>query len=255
MISRALPSPPDHDVIVQALQDANGDHNKVLDKFFADMDERQTSPSAQSSSVERDFGSDEQELDAPQKRQDRRISRASKTALKTKLDGRQRVQKNSSLYRDTSLDRLLAAKQQVQPSQSTPPRRSVIVVEDSDDDWSPTPLKDGDTSSGSEYSSQPDPEPHVTKIKLRLSQPTPDCAQVRTPSPPQLAPAANKVKKLVTTRVHNKLKKQAQKAAAKERRQVAAGAAHKHALEPLTRPQSALSSHPTMTSAIRTLYI
>ena len=243
MISRALPSPPDHDTIVQALQDANGDHNKVLDKFFADLDDRQTSPSAQSSSVERDVDSDEQELDGPKKRQDRRVSRASKSALKTKQTPLNRP-------RETSLDRLLATTQQVQPPQPHLRRRSVIVVEDSDDDWSPTPLKDGDTSSGSEYSSQPDPEPLVTKIRLRLSHPTPQPPQV-----PEPIPAVNKVKKLVPTRVHNKLKKQAQKAAAKERRQVAAGGNHKHALDPLAQPQSVSSLHPTMTSAIRTLYI
>lgn len=243
-----LDPPPEHDNIVRVLHETNGDLNMAISRFYGDLDETRSVSSAQSSSVEREIDSGDESLSGPKKKQDRRISRASKAALKVKLE-ECRQETGLKLTLGKSLESLIEATKQCR--EPPLPRQSWIVVEDSEDDWSSVPLKDGDTSSGSEYSMQTEPEPTVTKIRLRLSRPAVDPPQQSLATNSDAGPVRSN-KRVLGASARKDLKKQAQKAAAKERRQLAAKTSKSTTtLEPALQS----TTHPNMTTAIRTLYI
>jgi len=234
LVAASLPYVVDEKTIEQRIQDHKGDANKAINSFF-DTDEVHDFSSTQESSVEPDVESGEDSSAAPAKKQDRRLSRAAKINHRQQED-RKRKGIFLNLNPDSkSLESLLNVTSSSSATSDQKP--SSLQEAESEDDWSPGPLKDGDTSSGSDYSTIP-----VTKIKLRLPNPASTPSGVIKSSPPK--------KKMVSARVMKDIKKQAQKTAAKERRQVSAGVK----LAPKSN-LSATTTTPAMTTGIRTLYI
>lgn len=235
MVASSLPYVVDHATIEQKIQEHKGDANKAIESFFED-EEIHSHSSTQESNVEQEIESGEDSSTVPNKKQDRRLSRGAKSATRQQEDLKRRGI-FLKLHRDSkSLESLLnAASSSSGRSEQKP--SSLQEADTDEEDWTPQPLKDGDTSSGSDYSSAP-----ITKIKLRLPNPssTSTSSGVVKSSPPK--------KRLVSARLMKDLKKQAQKAAAKERRQAAAGVK-------ISQEIAVSTATPAMTTGIRTLYI
>jgi len=248
IVRSSLPHYVDDEVIAKTLKECRGNINNTVDKLLEVDEERSTS--SQQSSIDRDFDSSDDNAHTPSKKQDRRLSRATKTALRAKQDVRkQRIALKLETYGD-SLDSLLTVHT---PPPISPQKRASAALDSDDDDYCSAPaLKDGDTSSGSEYSVPVAPVPSVTGIKLRLSTKPQLASQVKVEATPE--PVAKPVAKRIPARDVKVMKKQAQKNAAKERKQ-ANVANSKKARAPDTAPGATSSTHPTMTSGIRTLYI
>lgn len=260
IVRASLPQYVDDEVIARVLKECNGNINNAVDKLLEFDDQRSTS--SQQSSVDRETDSSDDNAHTPSKKQDRRLSRATKSALRTKHNIRQQQLALKLDMYDDSLDELL--KTQTPPPLS-PQKRGSAVLDSDDDNDSVEPLRDGDTSSGSEYSAPAvPPVSSVTGIKLRLTMKSRESTpQVKpessTPEPvAEHKPAAST--KRISARDMKIMKKQAQKSAAKERKQAsfaATSAAKKAPEAPMKSGSDApvTSDPPTMTSGIRTLYI
>lgn len=247
IVAKSLPYAVDEQIIVRALEDSKGNVNNAVDRLLEAEEQQSISSQQSSGSFGRDSESSDDMGNGPNKKQDRRLSRASKTALKLKqAKRRQQIASKLDTIGD-SLDSLINLP-------SGPPslaQRKRSIITDSDDESSPfEPLRDGDTSSGSEYSgatSAPPPAPSITGIKLRL---TPSSAK---PSPAPTVPP----KRLVSARDIKTSKKIAQKAAAKERKQTATSSPKK-SLKITNTSNNTNPSHPTVANGIvglKTLYI
>lgn len=255
IVKASLPHYVDDEVIARVLKECNGNINNAVDKLLEFDDQRSTS--SQQSSADRESESSDDNAHTPSKKQDRRLSRATKSALRTKHNIRQQqVALKLDMYGD-SLDELL--KSQTPPPLS-PQKRGSTVLDSDDDDDSVEPLRDGDTSSGSEYSAPLEPPvPSVTGIKLRLNmksrETTPQIKPESTPEPAAEAKPAAPPPKRVSARDMKMMKKQAQKSAAKERKQATFAAAKKAPLKSGSDAPVSNSDHPAMATGIRTLYI
>ena len=149
---KSLPYLADHITIRNTLEECKGNVNNAVSKLL-DAEERGSTSSTQgSSSVERDHDSDvDEEYCGPKKKQDRRLSRATQTAIKAKGEQRKRVLTVSSMIEDN-----------YRHSQSD------------NDDWQDDPsYKNSDSASTS--ASDPIPnQPLPGGVRLKLSQPKRD---------------------------------------------------------------------------------
>jgi len=247
-VKASLPHYVDDEVIAKVLKECNGNINNAVDKLLDFDDERSTS--SQQSSLDLDADSSDENFHTPSKKQDRRLSRATKSGLKAQQDTKKKI--SLKLEYGDSLDSLLKAG--TPPPLSPQKRGSAALDSDNEDDEDifADPLKDGDTSSGSEYAVPNDaPAPTVTGIKLRL------------PGKPRVEPLVKSETRAEDTSLPSQkrssardvklLKKAAQMNTAKERKQ-ATYAAKKNLRTGSTTPAPS-TSHPAMTSGIRTLYI
>lgn len=225
----------------QVLEQYRGNLNNAVDALLRRHDENQSqeASSFQSSSVERDLGSDEDYGTTPKKKQDRRLSRASKSAQRRHRERKHEEIRTMLTKSNESLESL--ANVNAAPVR----RRNHRVIEDSDDESaSPPPaLNDGSTTPDSEYSSSTDYSsqsqvestlPATLKIPAANMLPTKPTTN-RPPSRPLSTPAdaiarfskpnginKSQQKRLLSSRDRKDLQKQAQKAQAKERRRQAA---------------------------------
>lgn len=238
----------------KALEKHHGDLNYAADALMSEFGDTEESPapsSVQSSSVERDLASDEDFAPGPKKKQDRRMSRASKSAQR-----KQRERKHQEIAsRLDSASESLESLVNVNPN---PVRRRhrAIVADDSDDEnmSSPPALDDGSTSPNSDYSvptdyssqSQTETTKPATKITIRLSKPS-DSASASN----GVNKNGHSQKRPIPIQDMRDIKKQAQKTAAKERR--------KQAANPNKSASSSFSTQqptpPVMTSGFRILHI
>lgn len=245
IVASALPFAVAEQLIKSTLIECNGIVNNAVDRLL-EADERRSNSSQQSSSIDRDGDSSDQSSVAPNKKQDRRLSRASKVALKLSHDRRKKQIASQLDTVGASLDSL------VESTSNRPPRthrnRRSIMDSDDEEDSPLEPLRDGDTSSGSEYSAPASAPPPtvVTSIKLKL---TPSTAAKVVQKPP------TSQKRLVAARDVKVMKKQAQKTAAKERRQALPSSALQPSQEPVAVEHQQTSPHPTMATGMKTLYI
>lgn len=247
-VKASLPHYVDDEVIAKVLKECHGNVNNAVDKLLEFDDERSTS--SQQSSLDLDVESSDENAQTPSKKQDRRMSRATKSVLKAQQGNKKKI--SLKLEYGDSLDSSLKAST---PPPLSPQKRGSTVLEsddDEDEDIFTDRLKDGDTSSGSEYAAPVDaPAPTVTGIKLRLSAKPKVEPQVQSATRAEEASLPSQ--KRSSARDVKLLKKAAQKNAAKERKQ-ATYAAKKSLRTGSTTPAPS-TSHPTMTSGIRTLYI
>lgn len=235
------------DALIHALQKAKGDVYvawDILQESDQPSQASQQDTSSYTSAPSSSFGrthdsSSDGSGGQSSKRQDRRLSKATKT--KQRHD---QIAAHLGSFPDDSLESL----QSSMINLSSPQRSQDTIVrhveydphgsETDSEDWKPPALKDGYTSSSSEYSAQS----NTSKITLKLN-----ANSIRAshgPSP----------KRLGAARDQKSLKKQAQKQAAREKKR-----ANKHAKLAIrasdSQPPSQPPSHPAMSSGITTLSI
>jgi len=236
LVASSLPYVLDHAIIEQRIQEYKGDANKAINSFFEadEVEEVKSLSSTQESSVDHEVESGDESSAVPSKKQDRRLSRGSKVTVRQREERNRRVTLLKLNQDSKSLESLLntAASSSGMSDQKTV---SLQEADTDEEDWTPLALKDGDTSSNSEYSNVP-----ATKIKLRLPNPSSGASTAVKSSPPK--------KKIISTRVTKDVQKQALKQAAKERRRLRA--IGKHLDDSNIAPAS-----PGMSSDILTLYI
>ncbi|KAL8780818.1 MAG: hypothetical protein Q9213_006291 [Squamulea squamosa] len=174
MIDAVITSQPyldDRAIIQKKLENANGNIDIVVSNLI-DAQQPSSSPTSEygSSSIEREQDSDEEEVIGPKKKQDRRLSRASRTAVKEKEEQRKH-------------DLIIRMKDRHLPStkeSASPPLISVndVKLHDSDEteeeDWrNESSYKDSETASvstsASDYSANSNPS--SGGVRLKLSQP------------------------------------------------------------------------------------
>jgi len=246
IVRASLPHYVDDEVIAKTLKDCKGNINNAVDKLLDVDDER--SNSSQQSSIDRDDDSSDENPQTPSKRQDRRLSRATKSARKAKQDvNKQRI----ALKLETYGDSLTSLLNMHTPPPLSPQKRGSTVLDSDDESFCAEPLADGDTSSGSEYAIPTAPVPSITGIKLKLSTRPQHPTQVKREVSSE--PISSSEPKRTSARDTKIIKKQAQKNAAKERKQATFALTKKTAKS--TSDAAAPTTHPTMASGIRTLYI
>lgn len=225
----------------RALEDTRGDIDSAYERLMVAEDPRSVS-SQQSSSVEREPDSDDESVIGQHKRRDRRMSLGTKAQQNARAKF---IAVGYEKHKDSLESLVNIHTTSFTISQSKAASSSSSDVDDNT--WTPPPLRDGDTSSGSEYT--PPPEIEAPKIKIKLSMPKRDDSRDSTPNP---AKPTGVQKKHVSSRQKKDMKKHAQKQASKERKQAAGNG---------TKAQSTASgfeqsNHPTVaTSAMKTLWI
>ena len=227
-VMRATLYSVDENAVIKVLEERRGDFDSAILQLLGELDPPDRASSVHSSSVEPQIKTDDEQFDGPNKKQDRRMSRASKSANRTK-ERRQREQLRERLS-SSSLEQLEAAANTSNMVNAQRRRFSRVILDEDDTEMeeasTPPPLSDGSTSSESDYSlSVSPPKPPIT---LKLNLKPPQHSQSEQSSPPKLVPprtfgrVVQPKKRLNSARDIKSLKKQAQKQAAKERRQAAA---------------------------------
>ena len=181
MVMNSLPYVADRSVIKKKLEDAKGNADAVLTNL---LDETQVSDSASSrhgsSSIEREPDSDDDDIIGPKKKQDRRLSRASRNNGK---------EKNGHPQHDLAMlmkDRILPLTQE----SSSPPAISVndVKLDDPDEteeeDWqNDSPYRDSESASvstsASDYSTAS--KSPAGGVRLKLTQPKRDNEKLQPP--------------------------------------------------------------------------
>ncbi|KAL8941952.1 MAG: hypothetical protein Q9216_001932 [Gyalolechia sp. 2 TL-2023] len=171
----------DRAVIQKKLEDAKGDVNAVVDNLI-ECQEVWSSPGASdgSSSIERGHDSGDEDYTGPNKKQDRRLSRASRVAIKEKED-----QRKHELAVRMKNRQLLTTEES-----ASPPVISVndIELHDSDEteeeDWrNGSSYQDSESASvstsASDYSITS--KPVSGGVRLKLSQPKKDANKLQPP--------------------------------------------------------------------------
>lgn len=282
VVCQSLPYLADRPTIQKTLEDCKGNIDTAVSKLL-DAEERGSVSSTQgSSSVEREPDSDEEAISGPNKKQDRRLSRATKTVLKEKEEQKKR---DLAFRLKTHSDPLKTNGHTPLPKHND---SNDVKEEDGDEteeeDWENDPSYRDSTSvspsvSASDYSAAS--KPTSGGVRLKLSQPKRKSDQDRLhTNTSREAPNGVKVgyhgdgggragggktqqrqpgprQKRVTQRDKRDMKKAAQKAAAKERKQgVAAGKAMngKNGIIAAAVKEGKENS-PAIEASIKTLYI
>jgi OTU domain-containing protein 3 len=159
--------------------ECNGSVSDVALKLI-DSDEKSTTPSTQgSSSVERDSDSDDEDpIRGPNKRRDRRLSRATRIAVKESDD------RNHDLTYRPKGGYLLETEEHTSKPLPIPGTESTSTDEAGEDDWRGDAAgKDSESASLSTSASDISvvSKPRSGAVRLRLSQPKKDGARAGTP--------------------------------------------------------------------------
>ncbi|KAI9880624.1 MAG: hypothetical protein M1830_001975 [Pleopsidium flavum] len=248
VVTQSLPYLADRATIQKALEDCKGSIDNAVSKLL-DAEERGSLSSAQeSSSVEREPDSDEEALSGPNKKQDRRLSRATRTVLKEKEEQRKRdLALRLKDPKPPKTNGHIPHEEEGNKHETDPKYEDADETEE--EDWRDATFKDSESASASasasDYSSTNNnttttSRPKPNGVKLKLSQPKRDLpngiptillnnnnTNTTTISGPKTQQKQQSPKpKRVTQRDKRDIKKAAQKAAQKERRQgVAVGKA------------------------------
>lgn len=282
VVCQSLPYLADRPTIQKTLEECKGNIDTAVSKLL-DAEERGSVSSTQgSSSVEREPDSDEEAISGPNKKQDRRLSRATKTVLKEKEEQKKR---------DLAF-RLKTHSDPPKTNGHTPlPKHNDsndVKEQDGDEteeeDWENDPSYRDSPSvspsvSASDYSAAS--KPTSGGVRLKLSQPKRESDQDRLPTnTSREAPDGVKVgyhgdgggragggktqqrqpgprQKRVTQRDKRDIKKAAQKAAAKERKQGAAAGKAMNGKNGIIAAavKEGKENSPAIEAGIKTLYI
>lgn len=171
----------DRAIIQKKLEDAKGDVNTVVDNLI-ESQQTWSSPGASdgSSSIEREHDSDDEDYTGPKKKQDRRLSRASRIAIKEKEE--QRKHELAVRMKDRQLP--------TTEESASPPVISVndVKLHDSDEteeeDWrNGSSNQDSESASvstsASDYSTTS--KPASGGVRLKLTQPKKDADKLQPP--------------------------------------------------------------------------
>ncbi|KAI9715006.1 MAG: hypothetical protein M1828_001113 [Chrysothrix sp. TS-e1954] len=240
MVQNSINPPVSREVAFNALSEHHGDVNNTVDYLIQLQAAGSTSSSQTASVVE---GSESSAGMQKKKKQNRRISRATKAINREKK--RQEIANKLEHASSDSLDSLV----KISPNRLA--YRKARIIEDSDDDWAPPPLRDSDTSSSSEYSGA---AAGATKIVLKLSKPTEASPKVATKAP-------TNTKRLTSARDRKDMKKLVRKQDAKDRKaaaqssQASSFTSNTYDSQHESPPMAKSPSQPGMTNGIQTLHI
>ncbi|KAI9776523.1 MAG: hypothetical protein M1816_005241 [Peltula sp. TS41687] len=239
-----LPHMTDKSLVKQTLEQENGNIESAVSKLLAASERGGLSSARDSSSVEREPDSDDEARlsgDGPNKKQDRRVSKATRQILKLNHRARESSEASERLPR---IDLTLAENGEEKKAI----RRGMVDTYDpalSGDTYTTT-SKDGDTT-GSEYSdlsfNAQRPAVPATTASRNLS--------MGDGLSPEKVPTSKKAQqpkqKRPTARDTKQTKKAAQKAAAKKRKQAKVATATKTtASTPTTTPETTTNTATTM---------
>lgn len=207
VVSKSLPYLADKPTIKRALEAARGNIDLAVSNMLDAEEYGSTSSQQESSSVERDHDSDDDMHDGPNKKQDRRMSRASKA---------QRARSMETKHALSQLATYDGSQESVgswESENSSAPESSQQSTS-----YQPVGIEDAGSHIKPAYStsvSRSD-SPAKPTIRLKLHPPKPPDPSLRVgkTSQKQLGPR-------LTARDRKDIKKQAQKAARKERQQAA----------------------------------
>ncbi|KAL8918856.1 MAG: hypothetical protein Q9208_007113 [Pyrenodesmia sp. 3 TL-2023] len=188
----------DRATIQKKLEDAKGDVNAVVDNLI-ESQQVWSSPGASdgSSSISREQDSDDEEYTGPNKKQDRRLSRASRQAVKEKED--QRKHELAERMKDRQLPSTKES--------ASPPVISIhnVKADDSDEteeeDWrNASSYKDSESASVSTSASDFSigSKPVSGGVRLKLSQPKKDANKLQPPATSAHKSTATPVKQTST---------------------------------------------------------
>lgn len=245
VVSKSLPFLADKPAIKRALEAARGDVNLAVSNLL-DAEEYGSTSQPESSSVERDQDSDDDAHAGPNKKQDRRMSRASR-AQKLRTNESKHALSHLATYDGSqeSIDSFESeASSMPEGSRQSTQNRS-NAIEDSE-----TRKKEDEDSAA------PSRSPERKPIKLKLLPPRPPDQALRAGKTVLRQPGPARI----STRDRKSMKKQAQKAARKERAQTAVkGGGNRRTESPsaagLALRQKGMTETPPVTETLRTLYI
>lgn len=244
MVLKSLPYLADKPTIKRALEAAKGDTNLAVSRLLDAEEYGSTSSQPESSSVERDHDSDDEPLDGPNKRQDRRMSKASKAQEPRSAASKHAL---SQLNTYDGSQESLGSWESEGSSVPDASQRSTMTQPTEAEGTAPRVKKEDDniTVSRSESPAKP-------PVRLKLLPPKPPDPSQRVGKTLQRQPGPRQT----TARDRKDIKKQAQKAARKERQQAAAngGASSSAKAAGLALRQKGITETPPL-ETMRTLYI
>ncbi|KAK0347734.1 hypothetical protein LTR94_001261 [Friedmanniomyces endolithicus] len=245
VVSKSLPFLADKPTIKRALEAAKGDINTAVSNLLDAEEYGSASSQPESSSVERDQDSDDDVDSGPNKKQDRRMSRASKVAKPRSVETRHAL---SHLNAYDGSQESIGSWESEGSSVPDGSQRSIITQPTELDD-SDGRLKPQSDAIGAARSSSPAKKP--PRLKLLPPKPPDHPQRVGKTQQRQLGPR-------ITVRDKKSMQKQAQKAARKERAQATAKADQRlesPAAAGLALRQKHMTDTPPMVDTMRTLYI
>lgn len=273
VVVQSLPYLADRATIHKTLEECKGNIDNAVSKLLDAEDISSTSASQGSSSVERDPDSDDDEYCGPKKKQDRRLSRATRTAIKEKE--RQRKQNLPVRTKDRGLP--LTKQLSPLPEPTVDATKFQDTDETEEEDWqNDSPYKDSESTSASTSTSDNSAASklHLGGVRLKLSQPK---KETETPTSPTIKSTVHPAihdngmngrnaktqhwqpgtkEKHPSQRDKSVMQKAAQKAAAKEKKKIAARiiSGHNKTLAKTTLQQGKENS-PAIEAHIKVLYI
>lgn len=216
MVESSLPFLADKATIKRTIEECKGNVNDAVSKLLDEEEGNTTSSQQESSSVERDHDSDDDALYGPNKRRNRRMSKATRTLMAA-----------NNQHRREAFSRLEPANGSQESLPSSSGSQAWEDVDDSSQQSIPRTVKkeDGDTEytpeiegSDERHSAPPSLQRVPSRLKINFSPSssnptfTAGKTQVRQPGPQGRAVRT-------TARQRKELKKQAQKTARKQRAQ------------------------------------
>ncbi|KAI9724015.1 MAG: hypothetical protein M1812_000733 [Candelaria pacifica] len=223
VVMKSLPYLADRITIKRMLEECKGNVNNAVSRLMDQEEASSISSTQESSSVEREPDSDDEAGSGPNKKQDRRLSRATKTVLKEKEEQRKR-DVTARIARDNASRIPESSSESKHHSNGVPKIRiHNVKAEDGDttedEDWRPESVKDED--SASDYSNTSRLSRPASKSEPTYTPTGKPSITLRVNRPQQKQPGPQRTR--VTARERKDLKKAAQKAAAKERKQSVGG--------------------------------
>lgn len=209
-VTTSLPHLADTQAIMKAIQDARGDVNTAVSKL---LDAERSSPSTQgSSSIEREPDSDDEELGGPKKRQDRRLSKASKAVIRMNMHRRREM-----LLKATAQNGSQESLTSIGTHSVVPRGTTVIEIPNSDDEWHYESSYKGEYNLSSSASSSGNESPQQkipTRVKINFN---PSKSESRSFGKTKQNQTGPQQRRGPSAREKKDIKKKAQKTARKER--------------------------------------
>ncbi|KXL49239.1 hypothetical protein M433DRAFT_151855 [Acidomyces richmondensis BFW] len=243
VVSKSLPFLADKPAIKRALEAAKGDVNLAVSNLL-DAEECGSTSQPESSSVERDPDSDDDAHAGPNKKQDRRMSRASRA---------QKQRSNESKHALSHLAPYDGSQESIgsfESEASSAPEGSLPRTQSQSHE-----IEDTEAQKKENEDDVPPPSPERKPVKLKLLPPRPPDQALRGGKTILRQPGPARI----SARERKDVKKQAQKAARKERAQAAAKGGGRRTESPsaagLALRQKGMTETPPVTETLRTLYI
>ena len=269
IVAKSLPYLTDKITIKRALEECKGSVNEAVSRLL-DAEERGSVSSAQeSSSVEREADSDEEALNGPNKKRDRRFGRARRVNLRNR-NPQLRDMASKLAANDASQSSFASASSfethSALRSSTTPPRSAEnsppTCPDEADPDYENSETEDSDWAPSSRPSSRTSTTalPRTGPVRIKIHPPKPPDKEKPDPersgrtTQKQTGPQNHRT----TARERKDMKKAAQKAARKQRAQADAAASRAHntaKLPILTKEKVINAPAPAIECGIKTLYI